>query len=59
MRRFLLFLIYGLVFTPVGIAMRIFRDPLRRRLERGAETYWIVPRARELAVPPREAGGTE
>lgn len=54
MRRFLLLLIYGFVFTPIGIAMRIFRDPLRRKLERSADTYWIIPSPRELAAASRE-----
>ncbi len=32
---------YG-VFTPVGLVMRLFgRDPMHRRLDPGASTYWI------------------
>lgn len=46
MQRILLFLIYVIVFTPIGIAMRIFRDPLRRKLDRGADTYWTSPSPR-------------
>jgi hypothetical protein len=38
----LLALIYYLIFTPVGLAMRLFgRDPLQRRFDREAPTYWI------------------
>lgn len=34
--------IYYLVLTPIGLIMRLFgRDPLRRRFEPDAETYWI------------------
>ncbi len=34
-------LIYYLVFTPIGLIMRLLgRDPMERRFERGAETYW-------------------
>ncbi len=37
----LLALVYSLVFVPVGLAMRaIGRDPLRRRFDREAATYW-------------------
>ena len=32
----------GLLFTPIGLAMRLVgRDPLRRRFDRQASTYWI------------------
>ncbi len=34
-------LIYYLVFTPIGRVMRMLgRDPMERRFDRGAETYW-------------------
>ena len=34
--------IYYLVLTPVGLALRLAgRDPLHRRLDREAKTYWI------------------
>lgn len=33
---------FYLVFTPVGVVMRLLgKDPLRLRMEREAETYWI------------------
>lgn len=33
--------IYYLVITPIGLMMRLLgRDPLERRFDRGAETYW-------------------
>jgi hypothetical protein len=39
--RVLLTLMYYLVFTPYGLASRLFgRDPLRRR-EREKESYWV------------------
>ncbi len=35
-------LIYYLVFTPIGLIMRLFgRDPMERRFDRAAESYWI------------------
>jgi len=38
----LLAIIYYLVFTPVAIVMRLIgRDPLRRRFDANAESYWI------------------
>ncbi len=37
--------VYYLVVTPIGLTMRLVgRDPLRRRFEREAETYWIARR---------------
>lgn len=38
--------IYFLLITPIAILMRLFRvDPLHRRLERDAPTYWVdLPR---------------
>ncbi len=33
--------IYYLVFTPIGLIMRLFgRDPMERRLDRSAASYW-------------------
>ena len=38
----LLFVLYYLVLTPVGLAMRLIgRDPLHRRFDRQASTYWV------------------
>ena len=37
----LLALIYYLIFTPIGIMMKLFGyDPMRRQLDREAKTYW-------------------
>ena len=37
--------VYYLVVTPIGLAMRLVRrDPLRRRFEREAKTYWVARR---------------
>ncbi|GLU49804.1 hypothetical protein [Nocardiopsis ansamitocini] len=41
MRTFLLFLSYYLVVTPVGLLSRLVRDPLSRRANPNATTYWI------------------
>lgn len=38
----LLALVFYLVFAPVGIALRLLRrDPLRRRLDPAAKSYWL------------------
>lgn len=35
-------LVYFAVLTPIGVFMRsIGRDPLQRKLQRGATTYWV------------------
>lgn len=35
-------IIYFLLITPTGALMRLFRvDPLNRRLDRDADTYWV------------------
>ena len=42
MSHLILALIYYLVLTPVGLALRAAgRDPLHRRFERDARSYWI------------------
>jgi hypothetical protein len=46
----LLAAIYFLVFTPIGLVMRLFgRERLPRRFNSGAMTYWIK---RPAARPP-------
>ena len=36
-------LVYYLVFTPIGLVMRLFGyDPMRRRFDPEAATYWIA-----------------
>ena len=38
---------YYLLFTPIGLAMRLFgRDPMRRRWDPKTSTYWIPRRER-------------
>jgi len=32
---------YFVVITPIGCLMRLFHDPMRRRLDRSAKTYWL------------------
>lgn len=41
MRTLLLFLFYYLVVTPVGVLSRLVRDPMSRRSDPSATTYWI------------------
>jgi hypothetical protein len=36
-----MFAMFTLVFVPVGMIMRIWRDPLRSRRMMGASSYWI------------------
>ena len=50
--RIILTVLYGLVLAPVGLMMRLFRDPLDRRLDDGRPTSWI-PRAPEPVDPAR------
>ncbi len=39
--RVILFLIFYLVFTPIGLTLRLFRvDLLDKRIDRNSETYW-------------------
>ena len=40
--RVILVLVYYLILTPIGLIMKLFRkDPLNRRLDKNAQTYWI------------------
>ncbi|MBS2962953.1 hypothetical protein KGA66_07855 [Actinocrinis puniceicyclus] len=41
MRKALLFVLYIAVVTPVGLLLRLVRDPMRRKLNARAHTYWI------------------
>ncbi len=44
----LLAAVYYLVLTPIGLAMRLFgHDPMRRRFDREAATYWLERHAAE------------
>ena len=36
----MLALIYYLIFTPIGLTVRLFHDPLRRGFDRSARSYW-------------------
>ncbi|RKT19814.1 hypothetical protein BX285_4284 [Streptomyces sp. 1114.5] len=40
MRRLLLFVVYFLVVTPVGLVGRLVRDPLRRSRGPRVRSYW-------------------
>ena len=38
----LLGIIFYLIMTPIGLTMRLFGyDPMSRRFDRGADTYWV------------------
>lgn len=39
--RIILTLLFYVAFTPIGLIMRIFRDPLNRKLRDGSSSYWI------------------
>jgi hypothetical protein len=38
----LLYVTYFLVITPLGLASRLIHDPLTRRRNRRATTYWVA-----------------
>lgn len=38
----LLFAVYFFIFTPVGALVRVFRDPMNRKLDRAAASYWTA-----------------
>jgi hypothetical protein len=42
----LLAMTYFLVLTPIGLARRLFGDPLQRRFNRQAASYWIAAQRR-------------
>ena len=42
MTRVILSVVYYLVMTPIGLAMRLFgKDPMHRRIDPEASSYWI------------------
>lgn len=47
--RIILTLLFVLVVVPVGLVMRLFRDPLDRKMRDGRSSYWI---ARDQAPSP-------
>jgi hypothetical protein len=38
----MLFIIYFVIVTPLGLVSRLVHDPLSRRRNRRATTYWIA-----------------
>ena len=40
--RVILTLLFALVVVPVGLVMRLFRDPLDRKMKDGRSSYWVV-----------------
>ena len=50
--RIILGLIYYLLFTPISLIMKIVgRDPLNRKFDKGAKSYWNI---RERSSKPKE-----
>ncbi len=39
--RILLSLVFYLIFTPIGLIMRLFNDPMERRIDKDRQSYWI------------------
>jgi len=39
----LLFAVYFFIFAPIGALVRLFHDPMNRKLERAAASYWTAP----------------
>ena len=37
----IMFVLFAGVVVPYGLVMQLFRDPLRRRVSRGAPSFWI------------------
>lgn len=37
----IMFVLFAVVVTPYGLAMQLFRDPLRKRAGRRVESYWV------------------
>jgi len=49
----ILAVVYYLVFTPIGLLMRLFGyDPMQRKFDESASSYW-VSRARDATEPKR------
>lgn len=46
MIRLPLFVVYVLVVTPVGLVWRLVNDPLQRRWDSRADSYWAWPAVR-------------
>lgn len=42
MKSFLLFLAYYLIVTPIGAVQRLLGDPMTRRIQRDADSYWTT-----------------
>jgi hypothetical protein len=38
----LLFTVYFFIFAPVGALVRVFHDPMARRFDHGASSYWTA-----------------
>ena len=48
MSHVVLFAIYFLVITPIGLVVRRFQDPMDRRFDRSAKSYWKAREAPAL-----------
>ncbi|CAM3786848.1 hypothetical protein NOGI109294_13280 [Nocardiopsis gilva] len=40
-RNVLLFIMYFAIVTPVGLAIRLFHDPLHRQRDASVQSYWV------------------
>ena len=48
--RLILFILFYLVFTPIGLVMRLFgKDLLERKIDKRKESYWIKKEKKEFA----------
>ncbi|WP_199829534.1 hypothetical protein [Streptomyces sp. MMG1121] len=54
MRNLLLSLVYFVLVVPAGLISRVVRDPLSRRPDPAADTYWVTvtggPASRQAAL---------
>ena len=48
------FLLFVICFVPMGLVMKIVRyDPMQRKLDKSAQTYWIEKEKSEIEKPMR------
>lgn len=54
--RIILTVLFYLIFTPIGLVARMFKDPLNRKLHDGSTSYWIrrQPKPADPAVYQRQ-----
>ena len=54
--RIILTIFFYLIFTPIGLVLRMFKDPLNRKLHDGNMSYWIrrQPKPADAALYQRQ-----